>query len=152
MRTSILTALITATALAGALPGAANAQSRPDQRTELRHDRQDIRQAQRTVRHDRQDVRKAQQAYREDWRDYRAHNRAVFNRGNWQAPFRYQPFKAGSAIRPAYYAPRYVVSNPARYHLPAAGRDMRWVRHYDDMLLVNVRTGRVVRVYTGFFW
>ena len=28
----------------------------------------------------------------------------------------------------------------------------RYVRHYDDLLLVNTRTGRVIRVYNGFYW
>jgi len=26
------------------------------------------------------------------------------------------------------------------------------VRHYNDVLLVNVRTGRVLTVHRGFFW
>ena len=27
-----------------------------------------------------------------------------------------------------------------------------WVRHYNDMLLVNTRTGTVVRVIPNFYW
>ncbi len=145
MRRSILTALITATALAGAVSGTASAQPGYAQR----YDRQDV---QRDIRRDQREIRRDRQDAREDWQRYRAQNRAAFNRGNWQAPFRYQHFAAGNTIRPAYFGSRYTVVNPARYRLPAAGRDMRWVRHYDDMLLVNVRTGRVVRVYDGFFW
>jgi len=26
------------------------------------------------------------------------------------------------------------------------------VRHYDDVLLIDTRSGRVVRVYRDFFW
>jgi Ni/Co efflux regulator RcnB len=155
MRTILLTALIAATAL----PTMASAQTH-----ELRRDRQDIREEQRDVRHAqrhgdprdvrdaRKDVRDARQEYREDWRDYRQKNRAVYARGNWRAPFAYQRFRAGAAIRPAFYTSRYYIANPGRYHLPPATGTTRWVRHYDDALLVNVRTGRVVRVIDGFYW
>ncbi len=156
MRKLILTALVAAIAL----PGAAMAQSAG----ELRRDRQDIRQEQRDlrqaqrygdrrdIREERRDVRDARQEYREDWRDYRKTHRADFARGKWNAPFRYQRFAVGAPIRPAYFGQRYVIANPARYRLPPAGPNMRWVRHYDDVLLVNVRSGRVARVYNGFFW
>jgi len=30
--------------------------------------------------------------------------------------------------------------------------NQRWVRHYNDVMLVNVRNGRVIQVHRGFFW
>src|SRR5258705_10855794 len=105
MRTLIITALMAATVL----PAAAQAQSTG----ELRRDRQDIRQEHREldrarlshdrhdIREERRDVRDAHREYREDladrnrrwgrddWRGWREHNRAVFARGKWRAPFRY---------------------------------------------------------------
>jgi hypothetical protein len=36
--------------------------------------------------------------------------------------------------------------------LPAAYGSYRWVRYYDDVLLVDVRNGRVVDVIRDFFW
>lgn len=168
MRKLILTALIAATAL----HGAAMAQSRG----ELRRDRQDIRQEQRQlndarargdrrdVRDNREDLREARQEYREDradrnrnwgrndWRGYRTSNRAVYARGNWRAPFRYNSFRVGLRIQPAYYGSRYWITDPYRYRLPAARYGQRWVRHYDDVLLIDTRRGVVIDVIRGLFW
>ncbi|MCE7798807.1 RcnB family protein [Sphingobium sufflavum] len=159
MKKTLLAALIVATALPTLAPTMAAAQTR-----ELREDRRDVRDAQRDlrdaqrhgdhrdVRDARQDLREARQEHREDWRDYRAQNRNTYARGNWRAPFAYQRFRSGAQIRPAYYNSRYYIANPARYRLPPATGANRWVRHYDDALLVNVRSGRVVRVINGFYW
>ena len=156
MRKIMIMALMAATVL----PSAAMAQSRG----ELRRDRQEIREEQRELRHaqrhgdrhdireERRDVREARREYREDWRDYRRSHRNVYARGNWRAPFRYTQFNTGVRLRPAYYGSRYYVSDFHRYRLPAPGRNLRYVRHYDDVLLVNVRNGRVVNVYRNFFW
>jgi len=156
MRKVILAALIAATAF----PAAAMAQSagelRRDQR-EIRREQQDVRQAQRhgsnrDVREQRQDVREARQEYREDWRDYKRTHRDVYRGAGYRAPFRYRNWQAGVAISPAYYAPRYVINDYGRYRLPAPRANTRWVRHYNDVLLVNYRTGRVVQVIRGFYW
>ncbi|HEX7856659.1 MAG TPA: RcnB family protein [Sphingobium sp.] len=136
MRKTIIAALIVATAM----PSMAMAQS-----NELRHDRQNIR-------HEQRDLRDARREYREDWRDYRAKNRTIYARGNWRAPFAYQRFRTGAVMHPNYYANRYYIVNPGRYRLPAASGPNRWVRHYDDAVLVNVRSGRVVQVINGFYW
>jgi Ni/Co efflux regulator RcnB len=159
MKKTLLTALILATALPAMAPSIAAAQT-----PELRHDRQnvheqqrDLRNAQRygdrrDVRDARHDLRNARQENREDWRDYRAKNRGFYTRGNWRAPFAYQRFREGAQLRPNYYNSRYYIVNPSRYRLPPAAGVNRWVRHYDDALLVNVRTGRVIRVINGFYW
>jgi Ni/Co efflux regulator RcnB len=131
------------------VPAAASAQSRG----EIRHDRRD-------VRHERRDVRGARQELREDrrdfrggeWRDYRARNRAIYARGNWHAPFRYRAFRPGIRIGAVYYGPRYRIADPWRYHLPRAFGYQRWVRHYDDALLVDVRRGIVLQVIHNFYW
>lgn len=164
---------ITAMLLAAvALPGVAQAQSNG----ELRRDRQDIRQEQRQlrdaqrrgdtrdVREQRRDVREARQEYREDrrdrdrnwgnddWRRYRATNRGIYARGNWRAPFRYNRFTVGARIGAPYFGPRYVIADPWRYRLPRAGRYQSWVRHYNDVLLIDTRRGVVLRVIPGFYW
>ncbi|MBX9795557.1 RcnB family protein [Sphingomonas sp.] len=87
-----------------------------------------------------------------EWRDWRAGHRDVFFRGDWRAPFAYQAFRPGLPIAPGFWGPRYFINDPWRYHLPRVGRGLRWVRHYDDVLLVDVRRGFVVDVYRGFFW
>lgn len=169
MRKLILTALMTAVAL----PAAAMAQDRG----ELRRDRQDIRQEtrelrqaqrygdRRDIREQRRDVRDARQEYREDrgdrnrrwgtndWRDYRNSNsnRALYARGNWNAPFRYNNFRVGARIGAPYYGQRYWIADPWRYRLPSVGRNQRWVRHYNDVILVDTRRGSVVQVLRGFY-
>jgi len=168
MRKPILMALMAAAAV---LPVAAQAQSN----AELRHDRRDIRQEQRElqdarrdgtrgdVREERRDVRDARQEYREDrrdrdrrwgrddWRGWRDRNPGYYARGSWNAPFRYTPFRAGLRIAPVYYGTRYVIVDPWRYHLPAAGWGRTWVRHYNDAILVDTRRGIVIDVIRGFY-
>lgn len=168
MRKLISAALIAAIAL----PLSAQAQSRG----ELRRDRQDIRQEQRDldrayargdwrdVRDQRDDLRDARREYREDrrdrrqswgrddWRDYRSRNRALYARGGWRAPFGYQAFRPGVRIANRYYGPRYVIADPWRYRLPPARRYTRWVRHYNDVLLIDYRRGFVVDVLRNFYW
>lgn len=173
MKKLITAALLAAAAMpAVALPVAAQAQSN----RELRGDRQDIREEQRELRqaqrrgnpHDireqRQDVREARQEYREDlrdrgrnwgnddWRRYRDTNRGIYARGNWRAPFRYTRFGPGARIGAPYFGSRYVIADPWRYHLPRAGRYQSWVRHYNDVLLIDTRRGVVIRAIPGFYW
>jgi Ni/Co efflux regulator RcnB len=148
------------------LPSAAFAQN-----AELRRDRQDVRQEQRDVQraHRSGDPRRIQQEHRElqgarqelredrrdyrrdDWRSYRNTNRNVYARGNWNANFRYQSFNRGGRISNSYYAPRYYINDYARYRLPRPGYNQRWVRHYNDVLLVDVRGGRVIDVIHNFY-
>lgn len=168
MKKLIVSALIAAIAL----PGVANAQSRQ----ELRRDRQDIREAQRDVarahaygsprdvRREQRDLRDARREYREDlndrnrrwgnddWRGWRNNNRALYARGNWRAPFRYNAFRAGGRIAPNYYGQRYWIADPWRYHLPPIVGPQRWVRHYNDVLLVDTRRGVVIRAIPNFYW
>lgn len=156
MRKIIIMALMAATAI----PTAASAQSYGEVRRserDLRQEQRELRQAQRygdrrDIREERRDVRNARQEVREDWRDYRQSHRNVYARGNWRAPFRYQQWRVGAQIAPTYYGSRYYINDFGRYRLPPPGRNLRYVRHYDDVLLVNVRTGRVAQVYNRFFW
>ncbi|PKP96934.1 MAG: hypothetical protein CVT74_15585 [Alphaproteobacteria bacterium HGW-Alphaproteobacteria-13] len=70
---------------------------------------------------------------------------------SFRAPFAYQSFRAGSSIRSNYYAPAYRLNYDNRWSVPRAGKNMTYVRHYNDLLLVNVRTGKVVKVYRNQF-
>ncbi len=168
----ILTALIAAVAMPVMAPAAASAQSRGElrrDREQIREEQRELRRAQRygdrrDVREERRDLREARREYREDlrdrnrrwgnddWRGWRDRNRGIYARGNWRAPFRYYGFRPGVRIAPHYYGSRYYINDPWRYRLPPAGRWQRWVRHYDDMLLVDTRRGYVVRVIRNFFW
>lgn len=156
MKTNFLIAAVIASTLT---PMAAHAQTRELQRDrqEIREEKRDVRDARRygdrkDVREERRDVREARQEYREDWRQYRERNRNAFRGSRFEAPFRYRAFNNGVAIGSSYYAPRYRVNNYMNYRLPHPGRFQTYVRHYNDVLLVNTRTGRVIRAYRGFYW
>lgn len=158
--------------LATAFPAVANAQSA----RELRNDRRDIRQERRElqqarrygdrhdIREERRDVRGARQEYREDlrdrnqrwgrndWQGWRNQHRSLYARGTWRAPFRYTTFRPGVRIQSVYYGPRYVIADPWRYRLPIARPGTRWVRHYNDVILVDYRRGYVIDVIRNFYW
>lgn len=157
MRKLILSTLVAATIF----PVAASAQT-----AELNRDRRDVREQQRDlrdarrygtpadVRAQRRDVRDARQEYREDWRDYRRSNRDVYRRPAYVGPrgYAYRPVVVGARIGAPYYASRYVIADPYRYRLPRVTGQNRWVRYGNDVLLVNVRTGRVIEAHRDFFW
>mgnify|MGYP006178734237 CR=1 FL=1 len=50
------------------------------------------------------------------------------------------------------FAPDYWINDPAYYRLPPAYGPYRWVRYYDDVLLIDLRSGRVVDAIHDFFW
>ncbi|MFY9351879.1 MAG: RcnB family protein [Sphingobium sp.] len=156
MRKFVILGLLAATLA----PSIASAQSygevRRSQR-DLREEQRELRQAQRygdrrDIREERRDVADARREVREDWRDYRRTHRDVYRGGRWNAPFRYNQWNTGARLRPVYYQPRYYVADPYRYRLPRPGWNQRWVRHYNDVLLVDTRSGRVIAAHRGFFW
>jgi Ni/Co efflux regulator RcnB len=53
---------------------------------------------------------------------------------------------------PSYYRSSYWLSDPWRYRLPYAPPGYRWIRYYDDLVLVDTWDGRVVDVIYDFFW
>ncbi|MCC2980500.1 RcnB family protein [Sphingomonas sp. IC4-52] len=168
MRNLIISALMAATVI----PGVATAQSYGElrrDRQEIREERRDVREAQRRgdwrdVREERRELRDARREYREDlrdrerrwgrndWQSYRSQNRALYSRGNWRAPFRYNSWRPGVRIAPTYYGQRYWISDPWRYRLPPARANARWIRHYNDVVLVDYRRGIVLDVIRNFYW
>lgn len=155
------TLIIAAAAAATLVPTLASAQT-----AELRNGRNEIRQGQREVRQDmrrgdwqearedRQELREDKREYREDWREYRQRNQSVFRQGTWAAPrgYRYAPVRVGVNLNPAFYGNRYWINDPYRYRLPRASVGTRYVRYGNDVLLINARTGRVLQVYSRFFY
>lgn len=92
---------------------------------------------------------------RYDYRDYRNSNRNIYRMPRYQAPYRghnYSRFSIGMGLNSGFYSQRYWISNPGYYRLPAAYGNYRWVRYYDDAILVDTRRGRVVDVLYDFFW
>jgi len=133
MRKLIILAAMAATAL----PSGAIAQQQ-----DWRHNRNEVRQDRRDVRHDRRELRRDQREVRRDRARYIAPYR------NWS----YRPVTVGYRLQPAFYGSRYYINDYGTYHLRAPGRWQRWVRYGDDLLLVNVRTGRVLNVIHNRYW
>jgi len=157
MRKAILAGLLAATIV----PTIAQAQDR-----ELRHDRREIQDERRDVAHDyrdgasrhqiredRRDVREARREYRDDWRDYRGRHPDVYRGRAWEGPrgYRWHPVRVGYRFDPVFYDRRYWV-DPYRYHLRPVLGWQRWVRYGNDVLLIDVRSGRVLDVQSRFFF
>jgi len=141
----LLVAAIAATVL---VPSAASAQSAREVRQDQREVRRDV------ARGDFQEAREDRRELREDWRDYRRTHRNVYNRPAYVAPrgYRYRPVVIGTTLNQRFWAPRYRIRNYDTYRLPYPGRNRVYVRYGNDVLLINARTGRVIRVYNRFFW
>ena len=118
-----------------AIPGAATAQHHHDRdRHESRYDRHDRHHS------DRHGDR------------YRSHHR---RHASYAAPYRnwrYRPVSVGYRLDRAYYSPRYYISDYGYYGLRAPRPWERWIRYGDDLLLVNLRTGRVLNVIHYRYW
>ena len=163
MRKIIMAALAASVVVPSlALPTMASAQSAREVREsarDVRHDERNLRQAQRygdrhDVREARRDLNDSRRELHEDWRDYRKSHRNDYRRPAYQGPrgYHYRPVAVGYRFQPAYYGNRYWVNDYARYRLPAPRAGHRWVRYGNDVVMVNMRSGRAVTVYNGFFW
>jgi Ni/Co efflux regulator RcnB len=157
MRKLILAAL-TATMLVPVAASAQTGELRRD-RQEVQRDRAEVRQDMRRgdrqeAREDRQELREDQRELREDWQQYRRSHQSQYRQGRYTAPrgYAYRSVRVGSSLNPAFYNNRYWINDPYSYRLPRMSQGTRYVRYGNDALLINVRTGRVLRVYSGFFY
>jgi Ni/Co efflux regulator RcnB len=67
--------------------------------------------------------------------------------------WRYRPVTVGYQLQSVFFGPRYYVSDYSAFGLPYPGANRRWIRYGNDLLLVNVRTGRVLRVLPNrYYW
>ena len=91
---------------------------------------------------------------RYDWYNYRNRNRSLFRLGFYMDPFGwgYQPYSIGWRMWPGYYRSNYWLNDPWQYRLPYAPAGTRWVRYYNDAVLVDTWDGQVVDVIYNFFW
>lgn len=78
----------------------------------------------------------------------------MFQLGYYYDPFgwSYRRYPIGWRLWPSYYEVDYWLNDPWMYRLPPAYGPYRWVRYWDDALLVNIHTGQVVDVVHNFFW
>ena len=134
------------------VPSSAAVAQRQDRRdrTDVRQDRREVRQGRREVRRERQELRRDRRDVRQDRRQVRrTHSAYVAPYRNWN----YRRVNTGFQLRPVFYSPRYYISDYGAYHLQAPRHHwLRWVRYGDDLLLVNIRTGRVLDVVHYRYW
>jgi len=89
-----------------------------------------------------------------DWRDHRRRHRSLFRFSVYVDPFGwgYHRYGAGWRLWPSYYSSHFWLNDPWMYRLPPSYGPYRWIRYYDDALLVNIYSGQVVDVIHDFFW
>lgn len=94
------------------------------------------------------------QSGRYDWQRYRSANRGLYQLPRYYGPGGrdYRAYRPGFRIAPDFYNRRYWILDPWQYRLPSAWGDYRWVRYFDDVLLVDLRSGMIVDAIQGFFY
>lgn len=141
-----------------------NRDSAHGQRNDYRGDRRDgYRGDRHDARHDRNDYRNHRDWNRHDWRKnkrynwygYRDSHRSTYRLGHYYAPYRnyrYSRLNIGIHLGSVFFSSRYWINDPWQYRLPEVYGPYRWVRYYDDVLLVDIYSGEVVDVIYDFFW
>lgn len=93
---------------------------------------------------------------RYDWRSYRTRYGDRYRIGRYYAPrgwaYGYRRYSVGIFLSGPLYSNSYWLNDPWAYRLPPAYGTLRWIRYYDDALLVDIRDGYVVDVIHDFFW
>lgn len=92
---------------------------------------------------------------RYDWYSYRRSYPSTFRIGVYYSPYRnysYRRLSAGFFLDSLFFSNRYWINDPWQYRLPDVYGPYRWIRYYDDALLVDTYTGEVVDVIYSFFW
>lgn len=85
---------------------------------------------------------------------YRQQNWWLYRLGNYYDPYgySYRSWQPGFTMWPSYYSQDYWLDDPMMWQLPRVYGPYRWVRYWDDAILVNMYTGQVVTVMPNFFW
>lgn len=92
---------------------------------------------------------------RYDWSSYRTRNRGIYSPGRYYAPqasYRYSRIGIGFQLGSPFFGQRYWINDPWSYRLPDVYGPYRWVRYYDDVVLVDTYSGEVLDVIYDFFW
>ncbi len=93
---------------------------------------------------------------RYNWSRARQHNRDNFHLPRYYAPYGwdygYRRFSIGFRLSSILFEQNYWIDDPYYYDLPPAYGPYRWVRYYNDALLVDIYTGEVVDTVYDIFW
>jgi len=91
-----------------------------------------------------------------NWQSYRSSNRNAFRLPRYYAPYGwndgYRRFGIGSMLESLLFNQSYWIDDPYDYRLPEAYGEYRWVRYYNDALLVDIYSGEVVDVVYDIFY
>ena len=92
--------------------------------------------------------------HRYDWQNWRRHHHHRFHLHPYFDPFGwgYYHYWIGWRLWPGYYGSHYWITDPWYYRLPPAPPGTRWVRYYNDAVLVDMWSGEVIDIIYGFFW
>jgi len=87
---------------------------------------------------------------------YRSSNRGIYHLPRYYAPsgwgYGYRRFGVGLTLDSILYGQNYWIEDADYYRLPPAYGPYRWVRYYNDALLVDIYTGQVVDTVYDIFW
>jgi len=93
---------------------------------------------------------------RYDWNDGRLRNRQAYRLPRYYAPGGwnggYRRFSVGIRLSSLLFAQDYWIGDPGYYRLPPVYGPYRWVRYYNDALLIDIRYGTVVDTVYDIFW
>ncbi len=92
---------------------------------------------------------------RYDWMSWRSLNRGAYHLPRYYGPnggYGYQRFSSGVILEPMFFGQDYWLDDPYAYRLPPAYGSYRWVRYYNDAMLVDLRSGMVVDIVYDIFW
>ncbi len=92
---------------------------------------------------------------RYNWFGYRNQHRDLYRAGRYYSPYSnygYSRLSIGFFLNSGFFGQNYWINDPWQYRLPAVYGPYRWVRYYDDVLLVDIYSGEVVDVIHDFFW
>jgi hypothetical protein len=92
---------------------------------------------------------------RYNWQSYRNYNRDIFRLGRYSSPYRgysYSRLSIGFTLNSLFFGSNYWIDDPWSYRLPEAYGPYRWIRYYDDAVLVDIYSGEVLDVIHDFFW
>jgi Ni/Co efflux regulator RcnB len=66
--------------------------------------------------------------------------------------FSYRPVSVGNYLDARYARPNFWIKDARLFGLPVDYAPYRWVRYYDDAVLVDMRSGQVLDVVYDVFW
>jgi hypothetical protein len=93
---------------------------------------------------------------RYDWSNARRYHRDNFHLPRYYAPYGwdggYRRFSVGFRLSSILFDQNYWIDDASYYDLPPAYGPYRWVRYYNDALLVDIYSGEVVDTVYDIFW